>query len=99
MRSRRTGGLAELAQRKKPTAHKKAVPLLITDLPRLTLEHLAEALAEGVRWHAVLPLTQEQQMAQCQALIGLRQMQWHVDQALGKDYSPLVYLSKRGESK
>lgn len=98
MRARRTGGLAELAQRKKQAATQKAAPLLITDLPRLTLEHLAEALAEGVRWHAVMPLTQEQQLAQCQALIGLRQMQWHVDQALGKDYSPLVYLSKRGDS-
>lgn len=98
MRPRRTGGLAELAQRKKTAAPKKAAPLLITDLPRLTLEHLAEALAEGVRWHAVMPLTQEQQLAQCQALIGLRQMQWHVDEALGRDYSPLVYLTKRGES-
>lgn len=98
MRARRTGGLAELAQRKKTAAHKKAAPLLITDLPRLTLEHLAEALAEAVRWHAVMPLTQEQQLAQCQALIGLRQMQWHVDEALGRDYAPLVYLTKRGES-
>lgn len=98
MRARRTGGLAELAQRKKTAAPKKAAPLLITDLPRLTLENLAEALAAGVQWHAVLPLTQEQQLSQSLALIGLRQMQWHVDHALGRDYSPLVYLSKRGDS-
>jgi hypothetical protein len=95
VRPRRTGGLAELGQKKKKAGHKKPASLLITDLPRLTLEQLADALAEGVRWHAVMPLTDEQAIAQSRALVALRQMQWHVNYALHGDSAPLVYLDRK----
>lgn len=98
MRPRRTGGLAELGDRKKKAGPKKPAPLLITDLPRITLEHLAEALAEGVKWHAVMPLTDEQAMSQSRALVFLRQMQWHVNYALHGDSAPMVYLDRDADS-
>lgn len=98
MRPRRTGGLASLVECKKKAAPTKAAKLLVTDIPRITLEQLAEALAEGVRWHAVLPATDEQSMAQSRALIALRQMQWHVNYALDPDSSQLLYLDRNPDS-
>lgn len=98
MRYRRTGGLAELAERKKKAGPNKPAKLLITDIPTITLEQLAEALAEGVRWHAVMPATDEQAMAQSRALVALRQMQWHVNYALHGDSAPMVYLNRDADS-
>lgn len=99
MRHRRTGGLAELSQKKKAVGTKKPTALLlINDLPRITLEQLAEALSEGIRWHAVMPMTDEQAMAQSRALILLRQMQWHVNYSLNGDSAPLVYLNRESDS-
>lgn len=83
----------------KPKA-REPIPLLIAEIPRLTLAQMSVSLHNGVRWFAVMPTTAEQQVEQSQALINLRQVQWHVDYILhGHNGTPVAYLPTFGDEK
>lgn len=73
----------------------KVAALLLTDLPRPTLEEWRKVLAEAVQWFGRLPLTDEEAMAQNRAMVGLRQMQWHVTYAIDGESAPMVYLPRK----
>lgn len=56
--------------------------LLITDIPVVDLEQLQRAIRDVIHWHTHRPLTAEDVADRDNAYIRLRQMDWHVSDAI-----------------
>lgn len=56
--------------------------LLITDLPKFDLANVQAAIRDAIHWQTHYPTTREERIARDEALIRLRQADWHVSNAL-----------------
>lgn len=58
--------------------------LLITDIPIITTWDLEKAVRDVIHWECCRPVTREDRIKRDEAFVRLRQMLWHLQDAMKK---------------